>query len=137
MYFIIHYLILLWRPFSKEFTVITQGQIQTKLQTKRQISLTIYGFCTVTVFSSTRNKNCTVLVDYPRNGGQVMKKLLKIIAVDLPNTITKSNHTQIRRRKLKLVLTKFCLLFIFWYFYILDQVFWSTHGKYPEKHKPL
>ena len=137
MYFIIHYLILLWRPFSKEFTVITQGQIQTKLQTKRQISLTIHGFWTVTVFSSTRNKNCTVLVDYPRNGGQVMKKLLKIIAVDLPNTITKSNHTQIRRRKLKLVLTKFCLLFIFWYFYILDQVFWSTHGKYPEKHKPL
>ena len=137
MYFIIHYLILLRRPFSKEFTVITQGQIQTKLQTKRQISLTIYGFCTVTVFSSTRNKNCTVLVDYPRNDGQVMKKLLKIIAVDLPNTITKSNHTQIRRRKLKLVLTKFCLLFIFWYLYILDQVFWSTHGKYPEKHKPL
>ena len=137
MYFIIHYLILLWHPFSKEFTVITQGQIQTKLQTKRQISLTIYGFCTVTVFSSTRNKNCTVLVDYPRNDGQVMKKLLKIIAVDLPNTITKSNHTQIRRRKLKLVLTKFCLLFIFWYFYILHQVFWSTHGKYPEKHKPL
>ena len=63
-----------------------------KLQTKKQISLIIYGFGPVTMFPSTSNKNCTVLGDHPRNGGQVKKEFLKISGVDPSNTITKSKQ---------------------------------------------
>ena len=86
-----------------------------KLQTKKQISLIIYGFGPVTMFPSTSNKNCTLLGDHPRNGGQVIKELLKISGVDPSNTITKSNNTntqgemKVSFNKIMFTLFIFCL----------------------------